>query len=110
MYILSKRKDIIQLNMIRVEKKIGHDKFKENQIIMMEFDMLNIFDWDIVFITTSYFSKQAIDFVSDRSNSNIVLIDGDKLTELMYEFGLGLQSKAETIEIKEIDNDYFDNL
>ncbi len=40
--------------MIHIKKKIGHDKFTENQIIMMELDMLNVFDWDIVFITTSY--------------------------------------------------------
>lgn len=60
-----------------------------------------------VFITTSYFSKPAIAFVNDKSNSNIVLIDGDKLTELMYEFGIGLQSKVTTIDIKELDTDYF---
>lgn len=41
-----------------------------------------------VFITTSCFSKEAIE---SAKKSGIVLIDGDKLTSLMIEFGLGIQ-------------------
>lgn len=34
---------------------------------------------------------------------------GDKLTELMYEYGVGLQTRTK-IEIKDIDADFFDEM
>jgi restriction system protein len=58
-----------------------------------------------VFITTSKFSQDALEFVS-LIEKRIVLIDGDILTDLMIEHGLGLTTKR-TIEIKAIDTDYF---
>ena len=42
-----------------------------------------------VFITTSGFSKDAIDFV-DRIDSKIVLIDGQTLSRLMVDHGVGV--------------------
>ncbi len=52
MFIKSKEEDIIPLHMIHIKKNIGHDIFTENQIIIVEPDIPNFFDWDIVFITT----------------------------------------------------------
>ncbi|QOW47645.1 MULTISPECIES: restriction endonuclease [Acinetobacter] len=57
-----------------------------------------------VFITTSNFSKEAID---SAKKSGIVLIDGDKLTSLMIEFGLGVQIER-SFHIYKIDQDRFD--
>src|SRR5690606_21038400 len=57
-----------------------------------------------VFITTSSFSKEAIESVR---KSGIVLIDGDKLTSLMIEFGLGVQIER-SFHIYQIDQDRFD--
>jgi restriction system protein len=57
-----------------------------------------------VFITTSSFSKEAIE---SARKSGIVLIDGDKLTSLMIEFGLGVQVER-SFYIYKIDQDRFD--
>ena len=59
-----------------------------------------------VFITTSSFTPNAIDFVSNQSNLTIVLIDGKKLADLMIKYDLGT-STAHTYELKRIDSDYF---
>jgi restriction system protein len=58
-----------------------------------------------VFITTSSFSKEAIDFAG-MIEKRIVLIDGERLTELMLEYNLGVSIK-QVFEIKTIDTDYF---
>jgi len=58
-----------------------------------------------VFITTSSFSQLAIEYVN-QVDPNIVLIDGERLVDLMIDYNLGV-SVANTIEIKKIDSDYF---
>ncbi len=60
-----------------------------------------------IFITTSNFTKDAIDYANQNQTYKIVLIDGDKLTELMIEHNLGVSTTA-TYEIKKIDADYFE--
>lgn len=57
-----------------------------------------------VFITTSSFTKPAIEFAHDN---DLILIDGQKLTKLMIEYNIGVQVK-DVIEIKKIDNDFFE--
>lgn len=59
-----------------------------------------------VFITTSGFTKQAFDYARGIDH-NIVLIDGDKLASLMFEFNLGV-SVQQTIAIKQLDYDFFE--
>ena len=58
-----------------------------------------------IFITTSTFSKNAIEYTS-VIDSKIVLIDGEQLAKLMIENGVGV-SKIASYEIKKIDLDYF---
>ncbi len=58
-----------------------------------------------VFITASRFSKDAIEFVGMIEKS-IVLIDGQKLAELMIKYDLGVAIK-QVYAIKQIDSDYF---
>lgn len=58
-----------------------------------------------VFITTSGFSKEAEDYVA-RIDSRIILIDGEKLVQLMIDHDVGV-STAASYEIKKIDQDYF---
>lgn len=60
-----------------------------------------------IFITTSWYTKDAIDFVRNL-DSKIVLIDGEMLTELMIEYNLGV-SIYKTYEVKKIDSDYFND-
>ena len=82
MYISSKMEDIIPLHMIHIKKKIGHDKFSENQIIMMERDILNLFDWDIVFITTYDVVKI---YLSDFYVNNKDMIHNLKMNLICYD-------------------------
>lgn len=58
-----------------------------------------------VFITTSGFSKEAKEYVKFIQN-NIVLIDGEQLSQLMIDYNLGVSPEA-VYEIKKIDFDYF---
>ena len=60
-----------------------------------------------VFITTSDFTPGAKKHVKE-SSKHIALINGDKLTELMIKFNVGVSLK-DTYEIKELDTDYFEN-
>ncbi len=57
-----------------------------------------------VFITTSGYTAQAIDFA--KSVERIVLIDGNRLVELMMDHEVGVT--ARTVRIPKIDSDYFD--
>ncbi|MGL5623686.1 restriction endonuclease [Cetobacterium sp.] len=59
-----------------------------------------------IFITTSTFTKEATTFCENLNSQKIVLIDGDKLVELMLEFNIGLYTE-QIYEIKKIDLDYF---
>ncbi|OWY17648.1 restriction endonuclease [Sphingobacteriales bacterium UPWRP_1] len=59
-----------------------------------------------VFVTTSEFDKPAVE-KAKNAHHKIILIDGNKLVNLMHEFNVGIQVKA-IYEIKHIDEDFFD--
>jgi len=59
-----------------------------------------------VFITTSDFPKSVYDFVG-QVEYKIILIDGERLTNLMIEHSVGL-SIINTYHVKTIDSDYFE--
>lgn len=58
-----------------------------------------------IFITTSTFSQSAIDYAS-KIDSKIILIDGEKLADLMIEYNVGV-STINSYDIKKMDLDYF---
>jgi restriction system protein len=58
-----------------------------------------------IFITTSTFSNDARNYVSNI-DSKIVLIDGEELAQYMLDYDLGV-SKVASYDIKKIDTDYF---
>jgi len=58
-----------------------------------------------VLLTTSRFSQEAKDYV-DRIEKKIVLIDGERLADLMIEHNVGV-SEAQRYVIKKVDTDYF---
>jgi restriction system protein len=58
-----------------------------------------------VLITTSDFSKEAVDYV-ERIQKKIVLIDGKLLADLMIDHGIGV-SDVTTYTLRQIDMDYF---
>jgi len=59
-----------------------------------------------VLITTSKFSKDAIACALNLEK-NVVLVDGDRLSELMFEYDLGVTTQS-TYHVKRIENDFFD--
>lgn len=61
-----------------------------------------------IFITTSNFTKEATEY-KPRNDTSIILIDGQKLVELMYEYNIGV-STEKRFEIKRLDSDYFESI
>ncbi|MEN8260133.1 MAG: restriction endonuclease, partial [Pseudomonadota bacterium] len=59
-----------------------------------------------IFITTSNYSKEAIDYASNIE-TKIILIDGNKLAKLMFDHGVGVSTNS-VYEVKKIDTDYFE--
>lgn len=59
-----------------------------------------------VFLTTATFSDKAQEY-ADAVSSRVVLIDGDRLAELMIRYGVGVQVKR-TVALVEVDEDYFE--
>jgi restriction system protein len=58
-----------------------------------------------VFVTTSSFSNPAAEYVRNLPQ-RVVLIDGERLSELMIEYNVGTR-KSRTVELKRIDEDFF---
>lgn len=59
-----------------------------------------------IFITTSSFSKDAIEY-QPKNETKVVLIDGSQLAQLMIDYNLGV-APVNSYDIKRIDNDYFE--
>lgn len=61
-----------------------------------------------IFITTSSFTKSAIDYARNIESS-IVLVDGENLAGLMIDHNVGVTLET-SYEIKRIDSDYFNEI
>ncbi len=59
-----------------------------------------------VFVTTSNFDDSAIKKAYEAHHT-IILIDGNKLVDLMYQYGVGVQVRN-IYEVKEVDEDFFE--
>ncbi len=60
-----------------------------------------------IFVTTSFFDSGALQGIRDDHHHQIIPIDGAKLVELMYKFGVGVQVRH-VYEVKEIDEEFFE--
>lgn len=58
-----------------------------------------------IFVTTSSFSKQALE--NSQNAGNVILVDGERLVELMLEYNVGVQTRSSYL-VKEIDEDFFE--
>lgn len=58
-----------------------------------------------VFVTTSTFSREAVDYAA-MVTQRVILIDGARFARLMIDHGVGVRT-AETVEIREIDENFF---
>jgi restriction system protein len=59
-----------------------------------------------VFITTSRFSAGALEYAKNIG-TRVVLIDGQRLSELMINYGVGVQQR-QVFKVVEVDEDYFE--
>lgn len=98
------------------EDKLGLDKiyiqakrFNENKVREKDIrNFIGAMSGDTnkgVFVTTSIFDNGAIE-KTKNAHHKIILIDGNKLVDLMHEFNVGIQIKT-TYEIKQLDEDFF---
>jgi restriction system protein len=99
--------DQLGINKIYIQaKRYSENKVREkdirNFIGAMSGDTTNG-----VFVTTSTFDEAAI-VKAKEAHHKIILLDGYKLTELMFEFGVGVQT-TNTYEMKEVDEDFFED-
>jgi restriction system protein len=60
-----------------------------------------------IFITTSTFSKDATEY-AEGVETKVILIDGARLTELMFDYGVGV-STVNSYVVKRIDSDFFED-
>ena len=58
-----------------------------------------------VFITTSKFTREAVDFVK-RQQKHIKLIDGTLLSDLLVKYQIGI-NVVKTISLYKVDTDYY---
>ena len=59
-----------------------------------------------IFVTTSDYDEHAKTKAKDARHK-IILVNGQKLVELLFKYGIGVQTKN-IYEIKALDNDFFD--
>jgi restriction system protein len=59
-----------------------------------------------VFITTSKFSKDALDYVNNLTGVTVVLIDGEQLVKFMLDHRVGVTTQ-QTYEILTVDENFF---
>lgn len=99
------------------EDKLGLDKiyiqakrFSENKVREKDIrNFIGAMSGDTnkgVFVTTSLFDNGAIE-KAKNAHHKIILLDGNKLVDLMHEFNVGIQIKA-LYEVKQLDQDFFE--
>jgi restriction system protein len=59
-----------------------------------------------VFITTSSFTKDALQFVQ-QIQQKVILIDGQQLAQLMIDYDIGV-SLEKSYQVKKVDHDFFE--
>lgn len=98
------------------EDKLGLDKiyiqakrFNENKVREKDIrNFIGAMSGDTnkgVFVTTSLFDQGAIE-KAKNAHHKIILIDGNKLVDLMHEYNVGVQIK-QVYEVKHLDEDFF---
>lgn len=60
-----------------------------------------------VFITTSIFTREAIEYADHQQQKSLKLIDGEMLTKLMVKYEVGIVSQ-QSLKIYKVDNFYFE--
>lgn len=106
------KEDILGFGRINIQaKRYGLDNNVPREDIQKFVGALAVAQSDKgVFITTSDFTKGAYEYAESlNSSTKIVLINGVKLAEYIYEYNLGVQAEK-IIEIKKLDSDFWDSM
>lgn len=102
------KQDKLGLDVIYVQAKRWKDGVGSPEIMKFSGSLTKRHANRGVFITTSTFTKDALDFV-EAMPQKIVLIDGRQLAALMIEHNVGV-SPTRSHTMKRLDQDYFENL
>lgn len=100
------KEDVLGLDKIYLQGKRWSNPVSRPDIQAFVGSLLGVKANKGVFITTSRFTKEAIEYAQNVDRS-VILIDGEKLTDLMFEYNVGV-SKETVITLKKIDLDYFE--
>ena len=99
------KEDRLGLDIVYIQAKRWEDTVSRPEIQKFAGALLGQKAKKGIFITTSGFSQAARDYASSIE-SNIVLIDGTTLTQLMIDFNIGVNTLT-SYALKRIDSDYF---
>lgn len=102
--------DLLGLEKIYIQAKRYAEKNKVREPEIRNF--IGAMSGDVskgIFVTTSCFDDAAKDKARDAHNHRIILIDGSELSDLMIKYSVGVQVKTQ-YEVKEIDDDFFDEV
>lgn len=106
------KEDVLGLGRIHIQAK----RYKQDSVISREEIQKFVGALAVaqsnkgVFITTSYYSRGALEYANNLNGSTtLVLIDGKQLAEYIYNYGLGMQVE-QTFEIKKLDADFWDSM
>lgn len=102
------KQDKLGLDAIYVQAKRWKDVVGSPEIMKFSGGLTKRHATRGVFITTSFFSKDALEFV-EAMPQKIVLVDGKQLASLMIEHDVGV-SPTRSFTLKRLDQDYFENL
>jgi restriction system protein len=99
------KEDKLGLDIIYIQAKRWDDTVSRPEIQKFAGALLGQKARKGIFITTSQFSRDAMDYAS-TIDSKIILINGKNLSDLLIDYNVGI-SPIKTYEVKKIDTDYF---
>ncbi len=102
------KQDKLGLDVVYVQAKRWKDVVGSPEIMKFSGSLTKRHASKGVFITTSYFSKDALEYV-EAIPQKIVLIDGVKLASFMIGHNVGV-APAKSYILKRLDQDYFESL
>ena len=100
------KEDVLGLDKIYLQGKRWSNPVSRPDIQAFVGSLLGVKANKGVFITTSRFTKEAIEYAQNVDRS-LILIDGEKLTDLMFEYNVGVSNET-VLTLKKIDLDYFE--
>lgn len=102
------KEDKLGLDVVYVQAKRWQNVVGSPEIMKFSGGLTRQYASKGVFITTSWFSKDALDYVKGIPQK-IVLVDGKQLASFMIDYKVGVK-ETKSYVLKRVDQDYFENL